>query len=729
MTGMALALSDDHVSLAEVARSFLQHHNAQGAARSTLADDTTATAAGPGLSKAIAALGWIGLAVPEDLGGQGYGVLELCIVLEELGRVVAPVSVLSNAIAATLLAHYVGDTQAELVKSLVDGTRTAAVALNGSVQHSGDRLTGDVGPVLSAGSADVLLIAVGANIVIVNAGDAGVTVTPTPSLDTTMPYATVTLHNVAVDPHLIITAAASTTRRLAQVLTAATAVGVARACIEAAVDYAKVRVQFGRPIATFQAVKHHAANMLVHAELATAATWDAARIALASSPDDAAHADFAAAEATSLALRAAVFCAQKNIQIHGGIGFTWEHDAHLFLRRAQSLTAAYVAVAEADAAIATALNSGVERRFAMDLPPEAETYRAVARETVAALSALDAQAKRAYLVDSGYLVPHWPVPFGRAAGPVEQLVIEEEFADIDMPNLGITGWNILTITQHGTDDQLARWVKPALLGEEVWCQLFSEPEAGSDAAAIKTRGTRVEGGWKVTGQKVWTSGAQYCQRGFATVRTDFDCPKHQGVTMMVIDLTAPGVDIRPLRELTGESLFNEVFFDDVFVPDDDVVGPVGQGWTVARATLGNERVSIGAGARSTMSAVELHALARRIGALTESTAGSIARLVAQEDAMRLLNIRSAARAVAGGAPGPEGNITKLLSSDHAQQLTELSMEIVGVAAVASDNAEMVKATFDYLFARCLSIAGGTSEIARNLIAERLLGMPRDPLAK
>ncbi len=142
--------------------------------------------------------------------------------------------------------------------------------------------------------------------------------------------------------------------------------------------------------------------------------------------------------------------------------------------------------------------------------------------------------------------------------------------------MGITGWNMLTILQHGTEDQIAHWADDALRGKAQWAQLFSEPDAGSDAAAIKTRGVRVDGGWKVTGQKVWTSGAMDCQKGFATVRTDFDGPKHQGVTMMVIDLKATGVEIRPLREITGESLFNEVFFDDVFVPDDDVVGPVGQ---------------------------------------------------------------------------------------------------------------------------------------------------------
>ena len=192
-------------------------------------------------------------------------------------------------------------------------------------------------------------------------------------------------------------------------------------------------------------------------------------------------------------------------------------------------------------------------------------------------------------------MPHWPKPWGRGADVLEQLVIEEEFTGVERPDMGITGWVTLTIAQAGTDDQRERWVEPVLRGQVMWCQLFSEPGAGSDAAAVRTAAKKVDGGWRVTGQKVWTSLAQYCQWGLATVRTDPDAPKHAGVTMMAIDMNAPGVKVNPLRGITGDSHFNEVFFDDVFVPDDDVVGDVNRGWLVARATLGNERISIGGG--------------------------------------------------------------------------------------------------------------------------------------
>ena len=233
------------------------------------------------------------------------------------------------------------------------------------------------------------------------------------------------------------------------------------------------------------------------------------------------------------------------------------------------------------------------------LPEEAEQYRAEVRAAATELAALEGDAQLARMIDTGYVQPHWPKPWGRAAPALEQLVIDAEFAaaGVKRPEYGITGWIILTLLQHGSPDQIARWVRPTLERELVWCQLFSEPDAGSDAAGIRTRAVRVDGGWEITGQKVWTSGAQYCHRGLATVRTDPDAPKHAGITTVVIDMHAEGVEVRPLREATGAAMFNEVFFDQVFIPDDDVVGVVDNGWTVARSTLGNERVSIGGSSR------------------------------------------------------------------------------------------------------------------------------------
>jgi 3-oxochol-4-en-24-oyl-CoA dehydrogenase len=335
------------------------------------------------------------------------------------------------------------------------------------------------------------------------------------------------------------------------------------------------------------------------------------------------------------------------------------------------------------------------------------------------------------MIDEGYAMPHWPKPWGRDAGAVEQLVIEQEFAaaGLDRPNYGITGWVILTLIQYATDDQIARWVRPALNQDVIWCQLFSEPDAGSDAAGIKTRGTRVAGGWMINGQKVWTSGAQYADHGLATVRTDPSAPKHNGITTMVIDMHGPGVEVRPLRMPTGGSEFNEVFFNEVFVPDDDVVGPVDGGWTVARATLGNESVSIGGGQgrpgipfESFIGALDAHPDRLPGGA------GRVGRYIANVQAIDVLNLRSAHRAVAGAGPGPEGNVTKLVTSENGHEAAAILSALAGPDGAFLDGAGALSGML-VLMNRAMSIAGGTSEIKRNQIGERILGLPRDPLIK
>ena len=474
----------------------------------------------------------------------------------------------------------------------------------------------------------------------------------------------------------------------------------------------------------FQAVKHHCANMLVATELATAAVWDAARAAEAGGPQF----SYTAAMAATLALPAADLCAQLNIQVHGGIGFTWEHDAHIYLRRASALQAV---IDPETAAIATTdlTRDGVRRSRSVDLPPEAEAIREELQAFVAEAKGLEGAALRDRLIDTGYVMPHWPKPWGRGAGAVEQLVIEQEFAaaGIERPAYGITGWVILTLIQHATDDQVERWVRSALTHEVVWCQLFSEPDAGSDAAGVKTRATRVDGGWLINGQKVWTSGAHIAGRGLATVRTDPDAPKHNGITTMVIDMHAQGVEVRPLKMPNGGSEFNEVFFNDVFIPDDDVVGPVDGGWTVARATLGNESVSIGGGSGGMSMPGEV--LIPGYDANPDRVAGGAARIgryIASHQAMAVMNMRTAHRAVAGGGPGPEGNVTKLVLSEIGHDAAAILAEENGPDTAFMDGAGAMSGTL-LLMHRAMSIAGGTSEIKRNQIGERILGLPRDPL--
>ncbi|WP_343708375.1 acyl-CoA dehydrogenase [Mycobacterium sp.] len=724
---MAIALTDDHRELAEVARGFLTSQQARWAARSLL--DATDEAR-PGFWPNLVELGWLGLHIDEEHGGSGYGLPELVVVIEELGRAVAPGPFVPTVIASAVIAkNGTAEQKSRLLPGLIDGTVVAGLGLDGRVELADGVAEGEAGIVLGAGLAELLLIAAGDDVLLLERDRAGVTVDVPENLDPTRRSGRVRLRNVKVTAGDVMPGARDSALARARTLLAAEAVGGASDCVETAVGYAKVRQQFGRTIATFQAVKHHCANMLVGAESAVAAVWDASRAAEEDSSADEAQFRLAAAVAAALAFPAYARNAELNVQVHGGIGFTWEHDAHLHLRRALVSNALFGGdgppcdVFERTAAGATRANS-------LDLPPEAEELRTRVRADAAEIAALDARAQRDKLIATGYVMPHWPKPWGRAADAVAQLVIEEEFraAGIERPDYSITGWVILTLIQHGTDWQIERFVEKALRQEEIWCQLFSEPEAGSDAASVKTRAVRVDGGWMINGQKVWTSGAQYCARGLATVRTDPEAPKHAGITTVIIDMKGPGVEVRPLRQITGGSEFNEVFFNDVFVPDEDVVGTPNAGWTVARATLGNERVSIGGGSGAFHGglAPALVQLAGQDGHRLAGAKARVGRFLAEDHALRLLNLRRAARSVEGAGPGPEGNITKLKLADHMIEGAAIWAALAGPEVALTDGPGAVVGRM-VMGARGMAIAGGTSEVTRNQIAERILGMPRDPL--
>lgn len=717
---MSIAITDDHRALADTASDLLIRYGARKAARDLLESDQEPL---PKLWTEITNVGWLGLHLPEEHGGSGYGMEELVVVVEELGRAVAPGPFVPTVIASAVIDAVADDvTRSQLVPGLADGSLTGAVALGGAVTVADGKASGEVSAVLGGGLAKVLLVPAGDDVAIVEVGD-GVTVDNAPNLDPTRRSARITLDGVAAT---VLPGARQVLVDLARLVLSAEAVGVARECTDLAAAYAKERHQFGRPIAMFQGVKHHCANMAVATELATSAVWDAARAA--STGGD--QLSYAAATAASLAGPAADLCANLNTQIHGGIAITFEHDAHLYMRRATTLLALLDHKAAA-VDLADLTRSDVVRAKTVELPPEAEAIRDEVRTFADSIKGLSAEEQRAKLVETGYAQPHWPEPWGRNAGAVEQLVIEQEFAEagIQRPQYGITGWVILTLIQYATEDQVARWVKPALDQEVIWCQLFSEPDAGSDAAGVKTKATRVDGGWLVNGQKVWTSGAHEAAYGFATVRTNPDVAKHDGITIMVIDMHAEGVEVRPIKMPTGNSSFNEVFFSDVFVADDDVVGPVDGGWTVARATLGNESVSIGGGQGGM--ALPVATLVSQLDANPGRLFGGPARIgryAAQQQAMGLLNLRSANRAVAGAEPGPEGAITKLVLSELGHEAVAIQVELLGPEAVFVDGAGAIAGNM-VLMHRGMSIAGGTSEIKRNQIGERILGLPRDPLLK
>ena len=716
---MSIAITEDHRTLSDVTADFLERHDSRGAARELL--ETSAETL-PSFWSALAELGWLGLHIPEENGGSGFGMPELIVVVEQMGAGIAPGPFVATVIAsAAISAAAPSEVAAQLLPGLADGSVVAGIGFGDALSSKSSRVTGTVKTVLSGALANLLVVTVGSDLAIVDATTKGVDVRLLANLDLTRRSAQVTFDDAEA---IIVSGGAQSLIDLARLLLAAEATGVARATTDMAADYARERQQFGRAIAMFQAVKHHCANMLVETEIATAEVWDAARAAAAGGEQF----SYSAAMAAATAAHAGDRNAQLNIQVHGGIGFTWEHDAHLYLRRALAIEA-LIDAEQAAIDIANFLRKGVKLVRSVELPPEAEAFRSEARSAIEAVKDLEGTKQVQALVASGYAVPHWPKPWGRAASAIEQLVIEEEFnrAGFKRPSYQITGWVILTLTQHSTDDQLERWIMPALNQELIWCQLFSEPDAGSDAAGVKTKATRFDGGWLVTGQKVWTTGAHLAAFGLITVRTNPDLPKHQGITCMVVDMHAEGVEIRPLRMVNGGAEFNEVFFNDVFFPDDDVVGPVDGGWTVARGTLGNESVSIGSGdGAMVIPPASFLAPFDANPARLSGGAGRIGRATARSQAAETLNVRSAQRAVAGGEPGPEGAVTKLLLSENAEEAAAILFELAGATGVYLEDEGFMGGTLQ-LMHRALAIAGGTSEIKRNQIGERILGLPRDPL--
>src|SRR5271165_3724940 len=718
---MSIAITEEHRALAQTVVGLLTKHQSRAAARGLLTEEADAR---PAFWAELGGLGLLGLHISEEYGGSGFGLAETLVVAEQMGRYLAPGPFVPTVMASAVLAVAgPDDLRKRLLPALADGSVIGAVALGGEVRYANGAATGQAGVVISGHLADVLLVPAGDDVLVIEKAGGGVQAEVPANLDQSRRAARVRLDAA---PATVLPGARGLLTDVARAVLAAEAAGIAGETTEQAAEYAKIRQQFGRPIATFQAVKHHCANMLVAAELAAAAGWDAGRAGI----DGGDQLRYTAAIAAALAVPAAVSNASLNIQVHGGIGFTWEHDAHLYLRRAAAV-AAVVDAEQAAIEVTDLVRRGVRRAAAIDLPAAAEPIRAAIGPDVARLRDLRGEPRKQALIETGYVMPHWPKPWGRDASAIEQLVIEQEFAaaGIKRPGYGITSWVILTLIQYASPDQVARWVPPALNQDVVWCQLFSEPGAGSDAAGITTRATPAEGGWRINGQKVWTSGAHLASFGLATVRTNPNAPKHEGITTMVIDMHAPGVTVRPLKMPTGNSDFNEVFFDDVFVPDADVVGPVDAGWTVARATLGNESVSIGGGDSGMVMPGE--AFIAPLDAHPERLAGGagrVGRQLSRTQALGLLNQRSAHRAVAGAGPGPEGNIAKLVLSELGHETAAIMAELAGpdAAFLAGDGA--MAATL-VLMSRAMSIAGGTSEIKRNQIAERILGLPRDPLIR
>ncbi|HEY2077135.1 MAG TPA: acyl-CoA dehydrogenase [Streptosporangiaceae bacterium] len=776
---MALALSDDHAQLADSVRSWAARTCPSSAVRAAAdGDDSGAAFYRDTIRPGLAELGVLGLHLPEADGGQGAGLTELAIAAEELGHALVPGDFVPTALAAAVLAS--AGRSGKVLSSLAQGAGNGAVALTADIQATG-RPGGDL---VITGSADCVLGAPGADLVILSAQleagpieagpiearpveagtDKGHTVwvavdadeldiTAATGLDLTRRLGRVTAGSVAVPADRQLTLAPGAVANLAAVIFCAEAIGIASWAVSTAADYAKLRHQFGRPIGQFQAVKHRCARMLVAAEQAAAVVWDAARAmdeAADTGAEKAGHEstgqvntghDVAVAAAASLAADAAVSCVHECIQVLGGIGYTWEHDAHLYYRRAMTLRALVGAACPAGEGwrqrIATLALDGQRRPVRLQLPGGDGGLRASIRSELAEIANLTGAERNAALGAGGWVMPHMPKPWGRGAGALEQLIIDEELrtANIHVPGLAIGAWVVPALIQYGTQEQQQRFLPATLRADYLWCQLFSEPGAGSDLAGLTTRAERVDGGWKITGQKIWTSLARQAAWAICIARTDPAQPRHDGISYFLVDMHSPGVEVRPLREIGGDSFFNQVFLDGVFVPDDCLVGEVNKGWRIARTTLANERVSLSRSWTFGCGVPELLQVAR--AAAGAERLAEVGELTAAGQAIELLGLRATLKQLSGTEPGATGSVRKLLSMRHAQQVAELCWEMSGAAGALGSRHGGAPLTADgvpdgahwarqVLITRALTIGGGTTDVQLNIIGERILGLPRDP---
>jgi alkylation response protein AidB-like acyl-CoA dehydrogenase len=706
----------------------------------------------------LAELGLLGIAVPERYGGGGAGLAEAAIVCEELARVLGAAPFLATACLAgeALLASGDDTACAELLPRLVAGELTATLAGGtGRAERQGANwvVSGEFHHVPDGADAQLVLIAAdtdaGPTLYAVTECD-GLHRERLSTLDGTRGLANLRLDRApgrqvgasgGAEPFL------ARVRLRATALLAAEQAVLAEHCVAVTRQYLLDRRQFGRQIGAFQALKHRLADAAVRAELCTGSAWYAIR----QQAHAAADAEFAVAVAAAACGEAAVQNAAEMIQLHGGIGYTWEHAAHLYLRRAKAnqylfgTPAAHrsrlgTAVAEnRSTATETVSASGHGQSPALDelrgwladnlthevvdddgAPPPGEKYSPARARWYRRLG------------EAGWATPTWPIDYGgRGLGRDEGGAAVEELRrrGIDRPEEDFVGVWLAgpTILQWGSDQQRETYLRPLARGEHRWCQLFSEPGAGSDLASLSTSAVRLDDArWLVNGQKIWSSFANTANFGLLMARTDPALPKHAGITYFLLDMRTPGVDVRPLRQMTGDAEFNEVFLTDVVVPDSARLGPLNAGWQVAISTLMQERNSLtGPPVVGPGVADRLIAEAVASGAWQDADVRDrLQRMLVDERALQSASFR--ASVAADRNPGAIDSIRKLVSADLHERAGRIHIDLRPESTIGwPADAEMPAGTRAFLEMKKYCIAGGTSEIQRNIIAERVLGLPRE----
>ena len=812
---MNFLFTDEQLELRSAVRGFLASKSAEETVRGLMATDA-------GDDHAVwrqmsDQLGLQGIAVPEEYEGAGFGYLELGIIFEEMGRALLCAPYLSTVALAAEALLRCGDEAArkDLLPALATGRAIGTLAVleqPGRWDEAGVRTRAHrsgAGWVLDGGKrhvpdghiADLIMVAArtpaGVSLFAVDGEAPGLRRVPVPTLDQTRKQAH--LEFAATPARLVGDSGGGwpVIRRVldaAAVLLAAEQVGGASRAVEMAADYAGLRIQFGRPIGSFQAVKHLCADMLTEAEAARSAAYYGLW-ALASGASE----DLPAAASLAKVYCSAAYTkiAADAIQVHGGIGFTWEHPAHLYLKRAKSSEAMFGTPAYHRDLLAGQLGlsepKGRGATWTAFVPPDPPQGRRRSDESPPPKAARPARERlesvpeargantnieirpedqpfadevQAWLDEhlTGEFAAHrgvggpddsaawdvrrrwekelsagrwlgltWPPEYGGRGATLSQAIIFEYlYARAQAPyRVGVQGQDLFgpTLLMFGTPEQKARFLPKILAVEEFWGQGFSEPDAGSDLASVRTQ-ARLEGGeWVIDGQKIWMTFGASADWLYVLCRTDPSAARHRGLSLLLVPARQPGVQIRPITNMLGYGGFCEVFFDGARTSADLVVGAPGEGWKVAMAALGVERGTLLMPQQLGFER-EAEEVLRLVRERASGAAGLTHQVVDAWIAVRLMRVtalRTIGELVAGRTPGAQAATSKLYASVQHQRLLELGVELLAEeATVTGEGYALEPLQRAFLLSRAETIYGGSSQIQRNIIGERILGLPKEP---
>ncbi|MGE2723690.1 acyl-CoA dehydrogenase [Mycolicibacterium pulveris] len=740
---MSLALTPEQRELADSVTRFAARRASIASSRDAF--DTLANGDLPAWWDELTANGFHAVHLPERYGGQGGELLDAGCVLEAAGKaaLAGPLLPTVTAGAAALLADPSPSAQT-LLRQLADGTPAALILPH----HATFRARPADDGWLVSGASEVIAGICSAGVALVGARtDDGQTLwvavdTAAPSVSIEPVAGTDLLTDLGVlrlDDHPVATAATldgidtGRAEYVAVALAACVAAGIAQWCVDAVTEHLRTREQFGTLIGTFQALQHNAAMLLVNSELASAAAWDAVRAVR----EPLEQHRMAAAGAALMAVLPCPGLVLDTLTMFGAIGFTWEHDLHVYWRRATSLAASIGARSGWARQLGEATVLG-ERNFAVHLGDAEAEFRAQVAQTLDAAAAqrndgpgkqgdyehFATGAQRTLIAEAGLIAPQWPQPWGIDATPLQQLIIDEEFnrrPALVRPSLGIAEWILPSLIRAGSAELQHRLIPPTLRGELAWCQLFSEPGAGSDLAALSTRATKVDGGWRITGHKIWTSSAHRADYGALLARTDPDARKHRGLGYFIVDMRSAGIEVQPIRQASGETEFNEVFLNDVFVPDEMLLGEPTGGWALAIATMAEERSAI-SGYVQFDRAAPLRRLATPHHPMRDDLLRELGELDAYTHAIKALGVRETIRLLDGQTAGAASSVAKIAMNELLRRTFATTLGSTGrLAMVAQSDPPVAQ---PYLRIPAELIGGGTREIQLNIVAQMILGLPR-----